>query len=45
MYADKPVRGSGLRQVIDGVNRFFRDKPSGLVMGLVKRLRWVPSFK
>ena len=33
MYVDKPMRGHGLMQAIARVNRVFKDKPDGLVVG------------
>jgi type I restriction enzyme R subunit len=33
MYLDKPMRGHGLMQAIARVNRVFKDKPGGLVVG------------
>ena len=36
MYVDKPMRGHGLMQAIARVNRVFRDKPGGLVVGMLR---------
>ena len=33
MYVDKPMRGHGLMQAIARVNRVFKDKPGGLIVG------------
>jgi type I restriction enzyme R subunit len=35
LYADKPMRGSGLMQAIARVNRVFRDKPAGLIVDYI----------
>ncbi len=42
MYVDKPMRGHGLMQAIERVNRVFKDKPGGLVvdyLGLADELK------
>ena len=42
MYVDKPMRGHGLMQAVERVNRVFRDKPGGLVvdyLGLAHELK------
>ena len=36
MYVDKPMRGHGLMQAIARVNRVFKDKPGGLVVGMLR---------
>ncbi len=35
MYIDKPMLGHGLMQAIARVNRVFRDKPAGLIVGYI----------
>ena len=35
MYIDKPMRGHGLIQAIDRVNRVFEEKPDGLVVDYI----------